>query len=126
MKVTKEDVSLLKRIADAFSTNLITSKGEEALQRFMDELSPMDYFNIFAARTRKNLPTFRSNKIAAKRELDVCLASYEPLKRTFGENAMVQALPEEAISDRVIDLCDSLKAKLIADLCRKKKDTLSR
>lgn len=119
MKVTKADLAIIKRIADQFSDNLINNQGEDAIKRFTENLRPIDYFNIFAAKVKQKIPSFRLRE-AAKRELGVCMAAYEPLKRTFGEAVMMGALPEESTSERAVSICDALGAKPIADLCRKK------
>lgn len=123
MDVTKDDLRLVKSVVDRFSKNLLFL-NPEAIDVFAKHIGPKDYFNITAAKLALNVPTF-SVKTRVKRELKHCCASLPPLKKAFGEAALIEALPVLATSDRAIQLCDHLGVKDVADLCRKKKKQAS-
>jgi|GEM_PF-1610728 hypothetical protein len=123
MKVTKEDIKLLEGITKGFSKNLKDSykqtHGKDAVEEFTKNASKRDIFNIFSARVALKTPSF-SDRARAKKEIRNCMAALPALKKTFGEQALVAALPKEAASQRVIEICEQLGGREMAALCQNK------
>ena len=127
MKITHEDAELLKKITDAFGKNVSDNFDGDAQAAFTEKATGLEIAKLITTKIRAN---FNANALSAEKRARTMLshnsAALPILKRTFGEAALIDALPEEAKDQRVVDLCEELGARNIASLCRKAMDTKAR
>lgn len=119
-----DDYRTLKSIEAAFSRAVLEQHADGAeggYAAFKKNLKLGDYFALASRRAgwvlqdRKGLegkPVTQSKALAL-----YCEAAIEPLRRTFGDAALLQALPAIAHDERVADICRGLGATKLAMLC---------
>ncbi len=125
-----DDYRALKAIESAFTKNVIANhvQGQDgAFKAFRKNAKLTEMFQLAARRTawqmqdNKGLlgkPVEQAKALAA-----YCDAAVAPLKRTFGEEAILVALPDGAKDERIADVCRALGAKNLAALCDKARNT---
>ncbi|MCE9507494.1 MAG: hypothetical protein K8R48_04150 [Alphaproteobacteria bacterium] len=122
--VTAEQLQTLKAIEKAFSKNVIANYQGDALKLFRKNASLKQMFNLVVASRRfdkklnKNAPAAEQAEALAR----YCSAALPVLKKSFGEDLLVKALPSEAKEQDIIDLCRALGSNDLADLCEKAKN----
>lgn len=121
-----DDYRALKSIESAFTQNLIANhvQGQEgAFKAFRKNAKLTEMFQLAAKRTAWQMQDqkgLRGNSVdQAKALVSYCDAAVAPLNRTFGEAALIAALPEAAKQERIVDVCLALGAKKLAALCEK-------
>ncbi|MCB9991759.1 MAG: hypothetical protein H6867_10405 [Rhodospirillales bacterium] len=116
--ITNDDVKTLEVIADKFSKNVIRNHKGNAEAAFMKHLSAGEASKIMTAKL-----TLAFNAASAERQAGniarYCSSVVPTMKKAFGEEFMVKAMPEESKNERVIQICKQLGANDLADLCKK-------
>jgi len=127
MTITKADATLLQTISDKFSKNVVANyKAEsdgEAVKKFGDSLGAIEKVKILgtgiASALRQKSSSYETQaKGIAQRASSVLPA----MTRTFGEDFVVAAMPEEAKHQHAIDVCKEVGANDLAKLCQKAMD----
>lgn len=120
-KITKDDYKTLLSIKNTFSQTLIDKHfdGDQdaAIDAYMQHLSTKDYFK-FGGIILKNVFSF-SAASETKYLVEVCDFAVTPLTKTFGESALIEALPKESCTQHVVDICNELGGKKLASLVQK-------
>lgn len=121
MTITEKDAAQLKRITEGLVSNLQKIIGPDAEKRFRQKASAGDIAKLMSRKMKLHFTAHSPNpRTRAKANMDMNKAAFGPLKRAFGEDTLLRALPEEAASEHVANLCEELGAPDIATLCRKK------
>lgn len=121
MTVTEKDAAQLKRITEGLVSNLQKIIGPDAETKFRQKAGAGDIARLMSRKMKLHFTAHSRNPhTRAKANMDLNKAAFGPLKRAFGEDTLLEALPEEAASDHVANLCRELGAPEIGDLCRKK------
>ena len=106
-----DDYRALKAIESAFTQNVIANH----------------VFQLAARRTAWQMQDskgLKGNSVEqAKALVAFCDAAVAPLNRTFGEQALLAALPDAAKEERIVDVCRALGANKLAALCEKARNT---
>ena len=118
MKISQYNLNLLQRVSKEFSVNLKNTHSD-ALKVFQSNMRFKDYFTVMSAKALQNIPT-PSRNVEGRRLVRYHSAVLPVLTRSFGEVAVIKALPLEAGTERMISLCQSLGGNDLAVLCRKK------
>lgn len=123
-----DDYRALKAIEAAFTKNLLAAEGgNDAYQKFRKNARLDEMFALAARRLKwkqqdarglKGKPPEQAGAIAR-----YCNTAVAPLRRSFGEAALISALPEQARADRTIQVCRALGAEALAQLCERAKNT---
>ena len=121
-----DDYRALKAIESAFTANVITNHAQgkdAAFTAFRKNLKVAEAFQLVARRKAwqiqdskglRGKPVEQAKALAA-----YCDSAVAPLNRTFGEEAMLIALPDGAKDERIADVCRALGANKLAALCDK-------
>ncbi|MCI5060130.1 MAG: hypothetical protein MRY79_03555 [Alphaproteobacteria bacterium] len=121
MKNSLEKVGLLSSISEEFSRNVIRNFEGDALAKYKKsatffEMAKVIWRNIRFQQSRRVgfNPETRLKRLARYNQ-----AALPILRRAFGEQALIEALPEKAKTEEIVSLCKKLEAPEIASLCRK-------
>ena len=121
MHVTQEDYTALKDIQTGFLDNVRKNADGDAYRMFKKQLRLKDYWNIMASKAGTGFVGEQASPERKARALMKYNASVLPsMKRAFGEDFLVTALPANAGAARVVELCRHLEANDVADLCEKR------
>ncbi len=121
MHVTQEDYTALKDIQTGFLDNVRKNADGDAYRMFKKQLRLKDYWNIMASKAGAGFVGEQASPERKARALMKYNASVLPsMKRAFGEDFLVTALPANAGAQRVVELCRHLEANDVADLCEKR------
>jgi len=120
MTITPEDADLLKTISEKFSNNVTQKYEGDAAKAFADNTGFFEKLGIIKAKLVSAFnDTNTTSEKRARSHAAYCASVLPGLKRAFGEEFLVAALPPEARSQHVIDVCTEAGAPDLADLCRK-------
>lgn len=119
-KVTARERILLQTLSKAFQKKLVKNYEGEALKAFNRNATVKDVVMLSTLKAVSKIPSL-SESGATKWEMRFLNATVPLLTKTFGEAALVKAMPLRAAEDDVITLCDQMGAKRIADICKKRK-----
>ena len=119
-KVTARERILLQTLSKAFQQNLVKNYQGEALKAFNKNAGIKDVVMLSTLKAVSKLPSL-SQHGATKWDMRFLNATVPLLTKTFGEAALVKAMPLRASEDDVIELCNRLGAKRISDICVKRK-----
>ena len=122
-QITSTQLETLQSIERNFSTTLVKDHFNDdsgaANAAFSEALSLSEKFRIFVAAFKyKKLPSDDIN-VTAKRLLNYCDRAVPALTTVFGEQALVDALPEEARTQEIVDLSRDLGGEQVARLLEK-------
>lgn len=121
MHVTQEDYTALKDIQTGFLDNVRKNADGDAYRMFKKQLRLKDYWNIMTSKAGAGMVGEQASPERKARALMKYNASVLPsMKRAFGEEFLVTALPANAGEQRVVELCRHLDANDVADLCEKR------
>lgn len=120
MDITPQDADLLKTISEKFSNNIKKHYKGDAVKAFSENLGFFEKLGIITAKLSSifNDSNTASDK-KARSHAAYCVAVLPALKRAFGEEFLINALPAEVRTQHVVDLCMEAKAPALADLCQK-------
>lgn len=109
----------LENLVDEFSQNVMKSYPGDALKHFSDTASLTEKFFMAANKFLHSFVSPRQNmNPKAHRLMIYANSTVKPLKRAFGEEALLDALPERALNHETADLVEWLGGKKIAGLIR--------
>ena len=119
-----DDYRTLKSIEAAFSRAVLEQHADGAqggYAAFKKNLKLGDYFALASRRAgwiMQDRKGIEGQPVAQSKALALyCEAAVDPLRRTFGDAALLKALPAIAHDERVAELCRGLGAPKLAMLC---------
>ena len=119
MNITEEDEKLIREAGKKFRANIEANFNGDAKEAIMKNMS---FFE--KAKFAKMMITAKFNKEASLEEkakfgAEAAGAALPVMKKTFGEDFLIAAMPDEMKVQRLVDLCEYLGQKDLADLCKK-------
>tara|TARA_B100000686_G_C16782152_1_gene972689 strand:- start:971 stop:1345 length:375 start_codon:yes stop_codon:yes gene_type:complete len=118
-KITARERILLQTLSKAFQKKLVKNYEGEALKAFNRNATVKDVVMLSTLKAISKIPSLSDNG-ATKWDMRFLDATVPLLTKTFGEAALVKAMPLRASENDVIELCHQLGAKRIADICKKR------
>ncbi len=117
-KITEEDFKKVDHLVNAFKDALLgtNANGEAA---FLRKLSWAEKMKIGSAKLACDFARSADPNTRAEKLVQYCEAVVPALKRTFGESAIIKALPPESRTQEVCDLCDAMGGTQLSALIRK-------
>jgi len=114
-----EDYMSLGKLVERFSRNLVNPHDKDAVYYFNKEMRFHEFFSILAAKARY-ISSSHNDSIAksTKNYIKYTNKTIPPLRRVFGEAALVNALPADMRSEEMAEFIEELGGKRIAALIR--------
>lgn len=114
-----EDYMSLGKLVERFSRNLVNPHDEDAVFYFNKEMRFHEFFSIMAAKARY-ISSSNNDSIAkaTKNYIKYTNKTIPPLKRAFGEAALLNALPAAMRNKDTAEFVEELGGKRIAALIR--------
>ncbi len=121
MTITSQDADLLKSISREFGRNVRSNCASDAVEQFAGNLSAAEKIGIMASKLSSlfNEAYSTSPDRRARSHAAYCTSVLAGLERTFGEEFLVDALPPQARSQHIVNVCKEAGANKLADLCQK-------
>ena len=120
MQISDNQLKVLKNIEHSFSTTLIdrhfNGDSKAAVSAFSQALTLSDKFQIAVAALIYKKLSSENNTITAKRLLNYCDKAVPALTKVFGEKSLVDALPEDARNQEILDISRKLGGCKVAHL----------
>ncbi len=117
-RITEEHFKTVDTIMNAFSKTM-TRETPDAVERFTRNLGFFEKAQIVSAKLSYEFAKNAEPKVRATKLAAYCESALPGLLRTFGEATVLRALPPEAKSREVYELCEYLGAKKLAALVQK-------
>lgn len=111
--------SIQKAFSKAVKENYRAEYGGSAVAEFTRQLGVMEYLHIGVARLRYGFTQLDAFEYRAQRLMDYCEKAVPLLIRTFGEAALLKALPPDARNEEDAALSEKYGGSKIAALIRK-------
>ena len=121
-EITPKELAVYENIVESFIDNVVSQSGlsqTQAQDKFADTLSFSDKARIIVSKLRYDFAKNASPEKKARRLVAYCESTLKPLTAAFGEAALADALPEDARTQRIADLTETLGGTGIAKLIRK-------
>lgn len=116
--ISEADFKRVDAVMDAFQTSMLNAIPD-AQARFMRNLSFGEKLKIGSAKLSYEFSRNADLKTRGDKLVHYCETALPALVRTFGEAALLRAMPAEAKNQDVVALCQSLGAKKLAALVLK-------
>lgn len=116
--LTEDDFKKVDSLVKTFSDTLIGTRPD-AVDAFMRQLGWAEKMKIGAAKLSYEFSKNADPKTRAEKLVQYCESVVPGLKRAFGEQAVINALPPEGRTQEVCDMCDALGGRQLAALIRK-------
>lgn len=122
MNITEDDLKTLEAIPAAFMKNVLEQSGmsrDEAYKAYVGHLSVGEKAALMAAKLKLEFAKNADPETKARRIVDFCDKAVPSLTKVFGEQALIDAFPENGRSQHMVDLTTELGGKHIPALIRK-------
>lgn len=116
--ITKEQFETLSNMHNAFRKELL-KKDIDGVQKFSENTGFFEKLGLASAKLRLNFARNSGYETKAVRLVSFFDKAVPGLTRTFGEQALLEALPVEAKTQEVADLTAQLGGHRIAGLIQK-------
>ena len=120
MTITSQDADLLSQIQAEFSHNVIDNYEGDALKAFRKNAGIITFMRLVKdAYAEQRCSTHPDSEKRARATAKYSTTALPILTKTFGEQALLDALPDKARTQHVVDLCREAGSPELADLCAK-------
>jgi hypothetical protein len=116
--LTEDDFKRVDSVMAAFQAAML-KESPDAESRLMRNMSFSEKLKIGSAKLSYEFSRNADLRTRGQKLVTYCEASLPVLVRTFGEAMLLRAMPQEAKSQEVVDLCQALGAKKLAALVLK-------